>query len=82
MEKLTLYHCTTKRKLDRYKATGCILSPVRGWRYMDSARTWGKRTGRDIILKIEVGVAWPLPDHYPRYHAYWADENIKEWEEV
>ena len=77
---MILFHCTTPKKLERYKNTGCILSPVRAWKFLNSAKAWNKRTGRTIILKFEVDEAYPLPDHKPMGHAYWADENIREWQ--
>lgn len=76
------YHVTTVKKLKKYGATGCILSPVRFWKYKDSAIAWSKKTGRDIILSINITVAYPLPDHKPLYHAYWTPENIDKWVEV
>ncbi len=76
------YHVTTPKKLERYKATGVILSPVRFWIFKDSASTWMKKTGRTIILKINVDKAYPLPDHQPRGHAYWTPEIIRKWEIV
>jgi hypothetical protein len=74
------YHCTTERKLGRYKATKAILPPVRFWAFENSARSWGKRTGRNIILKINVDTAYPLPDHQPKGHAYWSPNLVRNWE--
>lgn len=48
---MKIYHCTTPKKLERYKATGCILPPVRGWKYLNSAKQWGKRVGIKNYLK-------------------------------
>lgn len=78
------YHVTTPKKLARYEATGCILEPVRFWVVWDSARAWAERTGRSVILQIEVppGLAYPLPDHKPRGHAWWTDQIIRRWEKV
>lgn len=79
---MILYHCTNKKKLQQYKDTGCILMPVRGWRYLSSAENWCKHTLRDIILKIECDVAYPLPDHKPMFHSYWTPENIYKYEVI
>ena len=76
---MKLYHCTTEKKLKRYKATGCILSPVRGWIYLNSAKEWCKKTGRNIILEIDAEKSYPLPDHRPLGHAHWVDENIRQY---
>lgn len=75
------FHVTTPRKLERYEATGAILSPVRFWRFSGSATAWARRTGRTVILKIEVpdAEAYPLPDHQPRGHAWWTSSLVREW---
>lgn len=74
------YHVTTPKKLERYKATGGILPPVRFWAFESSARAWGKKTMRTVILKIEVDTAYPLPDHQPPRHAWWHDGIVDKWE--
>ena len=73
------YHCTTKKKLSRYEITGCILPPVRFWPNEYSAHKWLKKTGRDVLLKIEVGESYPLPDHKP---ARWSGECVRSWEAI
>ena len=73
------YHMTTPKKLARYQATGAILPPVRFWQYERSARDWGSRTGRSVMLVIDVREAFPLPDHKPRGHAWWTPEFVREW---
>ena len=67
------YHVTTLQKLNRYNITGGILPPVRFWPDELTARRWAKRTGREIILKIECHISYPLPDHKP---ARWTNEII------
>lgn len=76
------YHVTTPKKLERYQKTGAILSPVRFWKYLESAKAWAKRTNRSIILQIEVKESHPLPDHKPRGHAHWSPELVREWKVV
>lgn len=68
------YHVTTPKKLDRYKATGGILPPVRFWPNRFTAERWAKKTGRSVILEIEVSQSYPLPDHKP---ARWTSEFIR-----
>lgn len=70
---MTGFHVTTARKVERYKATGAILPPVRFWPDRSTAERWAKRTGRDVILEIECGVAYPMPDHKP---AMWTPEMV------
>jgi len=77
---IILYHCTTDKKLQRYQTTGGILSPVRGWIFENSAREWCRKTGRNIILKIEVETVYPLPDHKPIGHSYWSPDFVRKWE--
>ena len=78
------YHCTTKKKLRRYQQTTAILPPVRFWLKEPYARAWMEKTHRDVLLKISTTdeKSYPLPDHKPRGMAYWADELIREWEEI
>lgn len=73
------YHVTTHKKLSRYETTGAILPPVRFWPNELTARRWAKRTGRTVILRIEAGKSYPLPDHKP---ARWTDEVIRTWERI
>lgn len=79
---MTGYHVTTPRKVERYIASGCILPPVRFWLYEGSATAWAARVKRSVLLRIEVGVAYPLPDHKPNGHAWWTPEHVREWNEV
>lgn len=71
------YHVTTPRKIERYEISNCILPPVRFWHNLETAIRWGKRTGREKILKIDVEKSYPLPDHKP---ARWTPEIIYDWE--
>lgn len=70
------YHVTTERKLERYRATGSILPPVRFWPNLYTAEKWSKKTGRNIILEIKCDTSYPLPDHKP---AHWTPEHIRQW---
>ena len=76
---MIIYHCTTPKKYERYLVSKQILSPVRGWKWLNSAKDWGKRTGRNIILEIDCETVYPLPDHKPLYHSFWTPENITHW---
>lgn len=79
---MKLYHCTTPKKAEKYKITGCIWRPVRGWNTIEAARNWARKTLRSIIYEIEVDpdprVTHPLPDHKNKFgRAYWTDDNVK-----
>lgn len=77
---MILYHCTTPHKLERYIGSKQIFSPVRGWKWLNSAKEWNKKTGRTIILEIETTEnVYPLPDHKPLFHSFWTSDNIKSW---
>lgn len=73
------YHVTTPKKLERYLVTGAILPPVRFWPNLYTARRWAKKTGRGVILEIEVEKSYPMPDHRP---AEWTPEHVRNWKEV
>ncbi|RTL23904.1 MAG: hypothetical protein EKK55_12470 [Rhodocyclaceae bacterium] len=60
-----LYHATTPRKLARYRATGTILPPVRGFDTVEACQRFMRRTGRTLMLRVTPTVGpWPLPDHH------------------
>jgi hypothetical protein len=78
---MTGFHVTTPAKLQRYHETGVILPPVRFWRTRETAERWAQRVGRSVILRCEIGEAYPLPDHQPRGMAWWTPWMVREWEE-
>ena len=77
-----LYHCTTARKMRLYKNTGCILKPVRGFDTLEAAMYWCIKTGRNMIVEIDLFDINPdnihkMPDHHNQFgFAWWIDENI------
>ena len=73
---MTAYHVTTPKKIERYKATGGILPPIRFFPAMFSAVRWAKRTNRTHIAIFEVKRSWPLPDHKP---GRWTDEIVRDY---
>ena len=69
-----VYHCTTPKKLARYRTTGYILPPVRYFTVEYAARRWMRRTGRTVLVTFdEPSRSWPLPDHGP---AKWTDQPV------
>lgn len=61
---MIVYHCTTFKKLCRYRKSGGILPPVRAWKTMDEAVRFSKQTGRKIILRLKFPPhAEQLPGH-------------------
>jgi hypothetical protein len=82
---MKLYHATTPKKAKKYKTTGAIKSPVRGFNTLKGAMFWCMKTGRTVIYEINVDIynVHKLPDHHNKFGiAYWNDgdvniENIK-----
>jgi len=78
---MILYHATTPRKIERYLNTRAILAPVRGFDTLEAAEFWGRKTLRSKIVKFESDRVYKLPDHHNAYgRAFWAEENISEYE--
>lgn len=74
------YHVTTPKKLERYNVSGRIIQPVRFWPNIETAERWAKRTGRTVILEIDIeGESYPLPDHKP---ARWTNSDVKKWRKI
>ena len=71
---MTLYHCTTPKKIDRYNISGRILQPVRGFSTKEAATKWCQLTGRTVILSFEAHNVWKLPDHHNRFGTAWWNE--------
>ena len=74
-----LYHVTTEKKAKRYRESGMIHSPVRGFDSLLSAMFWAMKTGRKVIYKIECeeSKTYKLPDHHNEFgSAYWTETVI------
>lgn len=75
--KMTLYHVTTEKKAKRYRETGHIIAPVRGFTTLQCAMAWAIKTRRNVIYEINGGPAYKLPDHHNQYgEAWWIDNNV------
>lgn len=78
MNVMKLYHVTTDKKAKRYKETGHIIAPVRGFTTLVGAMAWAIKVGRKVIYEVEGGKAYKLPDHHNEYgEAWWIDEDVK-----
>lgn len=78
----TLYHVTTERAAKRYRATGRILAPVRGFDTEAAALAWAVKTGRKVVLEVFVDPEHThlLPDHHNRYgRAWWTERDVDSW---
>ncbi|WP_281513141.1 hypothetical protein [Bacteroides acidifaciens] len=74
---MKLYHVTTPKKAKRYRQTGAICCPVRGFTNIMAALAWAVKTGRTVVYEIEGYPAYKLPDHHNIFgEAWWIDRDI------
>ena len=74
---MKLYHVTTPKKAQRYRESGKILSPVRGFTTIEAAMFWCIHTGRTLIYEIDAYNPHKLPDHHNKFgEAWWNDGDI------
>lgn len=77
---MKLYHVTTPRKAKRYRQTGCILSPVRGFNNLTAAMAWAIKVNRSVILEFDADKPYKLPDHHNKWgEAWWNDGDVKDY---
>lgn len=76
---MTGFHVTTPSLLNRYEISGKINAPVRFWNSIQDAVAWAAKTGRGLILEINVPNAIPLPNHKPVGHAFIHHQDVKAW---
>lgn len=76
----TLYHVTTEKKVLRYRESGRIYSPVRGFTTLQAALAWACKVGRRVILEVEGQDCHKLPDHHNAFgEAWWIDHDVASW---
>ncbi|HED05260.1 MAG TPA: hypothetical protein ENI61_01090 [Ignavibacteria bacterium] len=74
---MKLYHVTSERKARRYRETGHIIKPVRGFTTLSGAMVWAIHTGRKVIYEVHGDPAYKLPDHHNLFgDAWWLDQDI------
>lgn len=77
---MILYHATTPKKAQLYRATGRIIAPVRGFTTMQAAMAWAMKVGRTVIIELDADKPYKLPDHHNRFgDAWWNDGDVTEW---
>lgn len=77
---MILYHSTTPKKAKRYKETGYIIKPVRGFTTLQAAMAWSMKVGRTVIYQIECDAPHKLPDHHNEFgEAWWNDGNVSKF---
>ncbi len=74
---MQLYHATTPKKAKRYRETGCIKSPVRGFTTLLAAMAWAMKTNRTVVIKFNASSPHKLPDHHNEFgEAWWNDGDV------
>jgi len=77
---MKLYHATTPKKAKKYRESGFIRKPVRGFTTILGAMAWAVKVSRTVIYEIEPEKVYKLPDHHNIFgEAWWADENCVEF---
>jgi len=74
---MKLFHSTSQKKAKKYRQSGFIKSPVRGFTTLQAAMFWSMRVGRTVIYEIEAENPHKLPDHHNAFgEAWWNDGDI------
>jgi len=77
---MILYHATTPKKARKYRESGHIKAPVRGFTTPEAAMAWAMKVGRTVIYKIAADRPHKLPDHHNRFgEAWWNDGNVTDF---
>ena len=78
---MELYHVTTPKKAKRYRESGYIKSPVRGFTTIMGAMAWAIKTGRTVIYQVKGERAYKLPDHHKmnKQDAIKCLKSIQQW---
>lgn len=76
---MLLYHVTTPKKAKKYRESGCINKPVRGFTTLTAAMAWAIKTHRTVIYRVDFDdqSCHKLPDHHNVFgEAWWVDANV------
>lgn len=76
---MLLYHVTTPKKAKKYRESGCINKPVRGFTTLTAAMAWAIKTHRTVIYRVDFDdqSCHKLPDHHNEFgEAWWIDANV------
>lgn len=79
---MVLYHVTTEKKARRYRQSGCIKKPVRGFTTLQAAMAWAIKSRRTVIYEIVADnrLCHKLPDHHNAWgEAWWVDADVREF---
>jgi hypothetical protein len=74
---MVLYHATTPKKAKKYRDSGCIKAPVRGFDSLTAALAWAVKTRRSVIYSFLAESPHKLPDHHNKYGtAWWCEKDV------
>jgi len=77
---MILFHAASQKGARKYRESGAIHAPVRGFTTDKAAMAWAMKVGRTVIIQFEAYNPHKLPDHHnPFGEAWWNDGNITEW---
>lgn len=77
---MKLYHVTTSKKARKYRETGHIIKPVKGFTTLLAAMAWAIKTGRKVVYEIEGEPVYKLPDHHNDFgEAWWIDNDVTDF---
>ena len=77
---MKLYHACSQKQAKRYRESGCIKTPVRGFTTEKAAMAWAMKVGRTVILEFEAIKPYKLPDHHNQFgEAWWNDGDVKDY---
>lgn len=80
---MILYHATTPKKAKRYKESGHIKAPVRGFTTLPAAMLWAMKTGRTLVYECDCPNPHKLPDHHNQFgEAWWNDGNVEKFKKI
>src|SRR5690625_5011209 len=70
--------CNNTQKAKKYRETGAICSPVRGFTTLQAAMSLAIKTHRTVIYEVNGEPAYKLPDHHNKFgEAWWIDSDVK-----
>jgi len=74
---MKIYHVTTEKKAKKYRTSGKIIAPVRGFNTLKAAMFWAMKTGRTVIYEVNADNPYKLPDHHNNFgFAWWNDGDV------
>lgn len=79
MRPTVLFHATTPAKARKYRVSGRIIGPVRGFTTLQAAMAWAMKVCRSVVYEVTADPDrfHKLPDHHnPFGQAWWIDADV------